>query len=217
MEIWAVGRARGSIGLLLGIVAVAGACGSLGPSSTVSDGASNGVPTLIPSASDTLSPASPPSPATSSPTSSVAIDPALLAVLPPSIDGRPVEEASAAEQSSAVDASLQRLAEGLAVGYVSSQSKQDWAIASIVALRPGPFGEAEFRGWRDTYESAVCAPVGGPAGHAQASIGGRTVYIGTCGGLRIYQVLLAAPARVVAVTSAGAADFGERLVSDLRP
>lgn len=222
--------------LVLTLTGLLAACGSSAPAP------SSGVPTLIPassaaasapsrsasapssaasapssSASAPSSPGTPAASATDGTLSSVLIDPGLIRILPREIGGRPIEEATAAEASAAGDPSLERVAERFAVAYVSSQSREDWAIASVVGLRANAFGDAEYRSWRDTYEETVCASAGGPGGHAQATIEGRTVFIGTCGGLRIYHVLLAAPARVVSVTSAGAADFGERLVGGLRP
>ena len=55
----------------------------------------------------------------------------------------------------------------------------------------GVFDEPSSAHWRDTYDEAACAPAGGVTGHAQATIDGRTVFIGTCaGGALTYHVRL---------------------------
>jgi hypothetical protein len=153
----------------------------------------------------------------SSDASPAAVDPSLLAVLPAAVDGRPIVETLDAEHASAAEPSVARAAEALAMGYVSSAAGTDWAVVSVVRLRPGAWSDAFFRDWRDTYDAGVCASQGGVGGNASATIGGREVAIATCGALRTYQVHLPGPGLLVAVASAGDGRYGERVVAGLRP
>ena len=93
------------------------------------------------------------------------VDPDLLDLLPAELDGAPFVEAPDAEALATSDAALARVAERLAVGYLAPEGTTEWAIASIVALRPIPFTEAAERSWRDTYDAEACSELGGAAGN----------------------------------------------------
>jgi hypothetical protein len=165
-----------------------------------------------------------PSPQTSGPAAStaagqtVAVDPALLAILPDEVGGVRLEPApeTAAEIAGdpTIAAPVEALAMALAVASGSS-SDQDIAIASVVRLRPDIFSAGFFRGWRDSYDDAACAQAGGVAGNAEAEIDGRTVFIGSCvNGAFTYHVRYGEDV-IVAVTSVGERRFGEEVVSNL--
>ncbi len=88
---------------------------------------------------------------------------------------------------------------------------------NVVRLRPGVFGDAWFRSWRDTYDTGACEIAGGVApGAAVSDISGRETHIGSCqGGVHTYHVHLASPDRIVSITAAGEGRFGERVVAGL--
>jgi hypothetical protein len=162
-----------------------------------------------------------PSPSGAPASGAVAIDPTLLSIVPPTVDGVAITpDAETAAQIAAEEAladDVDSLAVGLAVAPGTSAA-DNLAIVNVVKLRDGVFGEGFFRGWRDSYDEAACAPAGGVAGHAEAELDGRLVYIGTCtGGAITYHVALEADGIVVAVTSVGVRRFGEQIVSNLTP
>jgi len=146
----------------------------------------------------------------------VPVDPALLAILPLSVAGfpvRPIPDPTGLDDPALV-ANLARLAQA----YVVDPAASGFAYASVVVLRPGVFSEAFFRSWRDSFDTGACSQAGGVAGHAQAQIGGRTTYIGTCvGGLLTYHVRLESLNAIVSVSSLGTARLGEQLLAGLRP
>jgi hypothetical protein len=89
-------------------------------------------------------------------------------------------------------------------------------VVTVARLRPGTFGDLFFRGWRDTFDEAVCAQAGGVDGHAEADIADQRTYIGTCaGGVRTHHVHLPASDVIVSMQSAGPGRFGERIVAGL--
>ena len=93
-------------------------------------------------------------------------------------------------------------------------------IASAVVAKPlaGEFSDAWFRDWRDSYNEGACAQSGGVARNAEAELGGRTVYIGTCaGGLRTYHAWIEDRGLLVSAFSIGEGQFGEQLMAGLRP
>jgi hypothetical protein len=151
----------------------------------------------------------------------VAVEPTLLSIVPRTVDGVAItpdaETAAQIASDEALADDVDSLAVGLAVGPGTS-SADNLAIVNVVQLRDGVFGESFFRGWRDSYDEAACEPAGGLAGHAQAQLDGRLVYIGTCaGGAITYHTALEANGIIVAITSVGERRFGERIVSNLTP
>jgi hypothetical protein len=104
----------------------------------------------------------------------------------------------------------------LAIAAGSSVA-DDLAIVSVVRLRSGVFDEGFFRSWRDSYDEAACDAAGGVSGHAEAEIGGRTTFIGTCaGGAHTYHVRLETDDVIlVSVTAVGERRLGEQVVAGL--
>jgi hypothetical protein len=153
--------------------------------------------------------------------SGITIDPGLLSIAPAAVDGVPIvadpETAAQIAADPALAGDVAALAVGLAIGPGSSGA-EDLAIVNVIRLRDGVFGEAFFRDWRDTYDVAACEPAGGVAGHAQTTLDGRLVYIGSCsGGAFTHHVALESRGILVSVTSVGARRFGEQIVSNLTP
>jgi hypothetical protein len=150
----------------------------------------------------------------------VAVDGALLDVLPDEVGGQQIEsdEVTAAEIADRGD--LAPDIEAIAVAlYIQpgSSTAEDLAIVNVVRLRPGVFGETWFRSWRTTYDEGACEIAGGvEPGTAVTEIGEHETHIGSClGGVHTYHVHLSSPDRVVSVTAAGPGRFGERVVAGL--
>jgi hypothetical protein len=179
------------------------------PTAPPSAPATSSAPDLpVPSASVPVTPPSATGPA-------VPVDPALLAILPLSVDGFPVR--SIPDPTGLDDPALVANLARLAQAYVVDPAASGFAYASVVVLRPGVFSEAFFRSWRDSFDTGACSQAGGVAGHAQAQIGGRTAYLGTCvGGLLTYHVRLDSLNAIVSVSSLGTARLGEQLLAGLR-
>lgn len=178
---------------------------------------------VAPTASTTPSPApsevvtAPPTapPATTGPSGgSSLVDGALLDVLPPDVAGSPLQADAETAAGIAADPGLAADIEALAVGLYAGEA--DYAVVTVTRLRPGVFSEPYFRDWRDTFDAGVCAQAGGVDGHAEATIGAHTTYIGTCvGGVRTYHVQLASPDRIVSLQALGDARYGELIVAGL--
>lgn len=149
---------------------------------------------------------------------SVAVDPSLLDVLPADVDGVAVEPEPASAESVSRDPALAGEVEAIAIGIaVDAESEgANLAIASVVRLRPGVFNDAFFRNWRDSYDEAACAQAGGVVGNAEAEIGGRPAFIGSCtGGAHTYHVV-ARDGILVSVTAVGEKRLGERIIEGIR-
>jgi hypothetical protein len=87
---------------------------------------------------------------------------------------------------------------------------------TVARVKPGLFGDLFYRGWRDTFDAAVCEQAGGVAGHAEAEIAGRQTFIGTCaGGVHTYHVHLPDQDVIVSMQAVGDGRFGERVVEGL--
>jgi hypothetical protein len=85
-----------------------------------------------------------------------------------------------------------------------------------VKLKPGVFSDAFIRDWRDSIDQGVCGQAGGVSGNAQATMDGRTVYIGTCeGGVHTYHVHLDGPDVIISANSVGDGRLGEQLMDSL--
>ena len=87
---------------------------------------------------------------------------------------------------------------------------------TVARVKPGLFGDLFFRGWRETFDAAVCQQAGGIQGAAQATIGGRQTFVGTCaGGTHTYHVHLPRRDLIVSMQGGGPRRFGERVVEGL--
>jgi hypothetical protein len=221
------GRAGGlGLTLLLALVGVGG-CGSVTPSppgtldtSVVSPDASPVVST--PNVSTPSSPsASAGAPVDTGPSASVGtvlVDEALLGILPPLVEGAALtpDAETAAGIAAQVAADPGLAGDLVAVGVALYAGEADYAVVTLTRLRDGVFGEDYFRDWRDSFDEAVCGQSGGVEGHAEATIDGRTTFIGTCaGGVRTYHTRLEGPDRIVSLQALGEGRYGERILAGL--
>ena len=144
------------------------------------------------------------------------IDPTLLEILPATVAGLPVTavpDPSGTDDPGLID-SVERMAQALVVDPASDA----FTFASVIVPRPGVFDDEFFRSWRDSFDEGACSQAGGVTGHAQATIGGRTTYIGSCeGGVLTYHVRLEDRDAIVSVSALGESRLGEQLVAGLRP
>jgi hypothetical protein len=146
----------------------------------------------------------------------VPIDQTLLDLLPATVNGvalKPVPDPQGADDPALVD-SVDRLAQAILVDPASS----DFVVISVIALRSGVFDEKYFRSWRDSFDEGACSQSEGLAGHAQAVMGGRTVFIGRCkGGVTTYHVRLGARDAIVSISELLDTRLGEQIMAGLRP
>jgi len=148
------------------------------------------------------------------------VDPALLELLPDAVAGVPLEpdEATAAEiaREPSIAPFVSALAIAAAFGPPATDTGGDYVVVTVARVKPGLFGDLFYRGWRDTFDAAVCEQAGGVDGHAEAEIAGRQTFIGTCaGGVHTYHVHLPDRDVIVSMQAVGARRFGERVVEGL--
>jgi hypothetical protein len=149
----------------------------------------------------------------------VRIDPGLLAVLPQTVGGQSVLESSEGDADASTNASLALVAQSAVGALAIDPGPGDFVLALVVRLKPGALDDAGFRNWRDNFDAGACAATG-IAGHAESQIGGRTVYVATCGGndpIRTYHAWIADSQLLISASSHGSRDFGELLFAALNP
>ncbi len=156
--------------------------------------------------------------ATSAPPA-VAVDPTLLRVLPASVGGLAVTESPEGEAAAEKDASLPTVASAIASGLAIDTATGDFVYAVVVRLLPDAMDDTRFRDWRDSYDEGACSQADGVTGHAETTIGGRTVYIATCGGgVRTYHAWIAGSGLLVSASAVGdERRLGEKLMEALTP
>lgn len=182
-----------------------------GPSGTADLG-SLGAP-----ATGTPGPSSPASPSGGTGTG-LAIDSALLAVLPASVKDLPLVEDPDSEARDLADPALGQEASAIAAALVLDPASGDFAYASVIALRAGIYSDAYFQSWRDTFDAGACALAGGVAqSSAEATLAGHRTFIGHCvGGILTYHVYLAERGLIVSISAVGTERFGQLVVEGLR-
>jgi hypothetical protein len=206
---------RAAGGALLTALLIVAAAGCATPAPTTMPDASTFAPTAA------VSPARPSdvpvSPVAGTPPPGVAVeDPSLIAVLPAAVAGQPVVLESQAFVDAIADPAFAANVEAAAFGVVVAGN--DLSSAMVARTVPGAWSEAWFRDWRESYDEGACGQAGGVAGTAEAQLGGRTVFIGTCaGGLRTYHAWLEGRGLLVSAFSVGEGRYGERLMAGLRP
>lgn len=150
----------------------------------------------------------------------VEVDPTLLDVLPDRVGDVALTPDTDSAAAIAADGSIAPFVSAVALasafGPGATDTPIDYVVATVSRLRPGTFDDVFFRGWRDTFDAAVCEQAGGVEGNAETEIAGRQTFIGTCaGGVHTYHVYLPARDVIVSAHSAGEADFGEELIAGL--
>jgi hypothetical protein len=200
---------------VVGLALLAAACGGSGPAPS----SSTTIPGPFasqPSAAGTASPTAAASPGGSTAGATVPIDPTLLEILPATVSGLPV--AAVPDPSGTDDPGLVESVERMAQALVVDPASDAFVFASVIVPRSGVFDDEFFRSWRDSFDEGACSQAGGVTGHAQATIGGRTAYIGSCeGGVLTYHVWLEDRDAIVSASALGDSRLGEQLVAGLRP
>jgi hypothetical protein len=207
---------RTGVALILISIALAAACIPPRPSPSPPPALSTPVP--APTPSGTGEDASPT--AGSSTSAGVIVDPGLLSVLPDAIGGVPVNADPATAADIAAEGSIAPFVSALALatafGPAATSGAGDYVVVTVARLRPNTFSDLFFRGWRDTFDAAVCDQAGGVAGSAETEIAGRQTFIGTCaGGVHTYHVHLPTDDLIVSMQGLGPGHFGERIVEGL--
>jgi hypothetical protein len=155
-----------------------------------------------------------------SPGADVVVDPSLLELLPGEVAGVPLLPDAATAAEIAAEPSIAPFVSAIAIAAafapVATDANTDYVVVTVARLKPGQFGDLFYRGWRDTFDNAVCEQAGGVDGRAEVDIGGRRTYVGTCaGGVRTYHVHLPESDVIVSMQGAGDGGFGERVVAGL--
>ena len=158
-----------------------------------------------------------PSPSPPDAATPITLEPGLLAYLPVSIEGTPVNEDLDVASEALLDPALPAIASGLDTAVAVDTGSGNLVTAWVVRLRPAQFGEEAWRQWRDSYDEGACSAAGGVVGNAQAEIDGRDTFITTCAeALRTYHVWLEEENVLVSASSIGDGRFGEKLMDSLR-
>lgn len=165
-------------------------------------------------------PTAAPSPSATDGSSGVAVDPALLDLLPGNVDGVPLtadpETAAAIAADGSIAPFVSAIALATAFGPLATDTSRDYVVVTVARLRRGTFGDLFFRGWRDTFDNAVCEQAGGVDGHAEADIGAHHTFIGTCsGGVHTYHVHLPGHDVIVSMQGVGERRYAELVVAGL--
>lgn len=195
-------------GVLTAVSLAVAACGQTTPSVPP---AGTGVASSTPPAASAV-----PSPSATARGGPAAIDPSLLGVLPPTLDGLDRQTDPQIDAQVAADPALSDTADGFATAIYVDPAAGLFAYASVIRLRTGVFSEEFYRDWRDSFDEGACAQASGVAGHAEAEIAGRLTYVGSCaGGLRTYHTYLPARAILVSVSAPDERRLGEAVMQGL--
>jgi hypothetical protein len=159
-----------------------------------------------------------PGPASPGASLAVPIDPSLLAILPASVSGQGINEIPEVEANLMTDPSLVQNASSLAVALGINMNTGDFAYVAVIQLKPLVFSNAFFLSWRQSYDDGACSQSDGLQGTSTTTIAGRQVYMGSCnGGAKTYHIHLAAPDRLVSITSVGTGQYGALVLASLKP
>jgi hypothetical protein len=214
-------RPHGALAAALVGTLLLGACGG---SATPSAGPTLAAPT--PRIPATPAPATPTGSAsvgllpTVSPGASpaVPIDPTLLAILPATVSGQGINEVPEIEGNLMTDPNLVQNASSLAVALGINMTTGDFAYVAVIQLKPLVFSNAFYLSWRQSYDGGACSQSNGLKGTSATTIAGRQVFVGTCkGGAQTYHIQLAAPDRLVSITSVGTGHYGALVLASLQP
>jgi hypothetical protein len=148
------------------------------------------------------------------------VDAALLDVLPDQVAGIPItpdlETAAQIADEGSIEPFVSAVALATAFGPPATGTVTDYVVVTVARIRPGIFSDVFFRGWRDTFDAGVCEQAGGVERNAEADIGGRQTFIGTCvGGVHTYHVHLPTKDLIVSMQGMGDGGWPERIVTGL--
>jgi hypothetical protein len=214
-----MGRGGSAAALLLvaTVALVAAACGGSAPGPT-----SSGSPPVTSSPTSSSPPGGPTATSIAGPTgtapsgSAAPVDPSLLEVLPDEVGGLPVQPAPDALADAVRDPAIVRDVEALAGALVIDPAGEEFAFATVLRFHEGVPTDDFLRDWRDSFDEGVCEQAGGVSGKAEAEIGGRLVFIGSCAnGAHTYHAWLGNRGVLVSVSAVGDHRLGEQLVEDL--
>jgi hypothetical protein len=173
-------------------------------------------PTPVPVTAAPTDPTASPSATAGGSAAGVIVDPTLLELLPADVDGVPLAADPDTAAEIAGEGSIEPFVSALAIAAAFRPDQSDYVVVTVARVKPGVFGDLFFRGWRDTFDSAVCEQAGGVDGTAEADIAGRHTFIGTCtGGVHTYHVHVPGRDVIVSMQGAGPGRFGERVVEGL--
>jgi hypothetical protein len=201
---------RRGVGLLLvlGPALLLAACG---PGATGTPGAAGSL--AIPS----LGGVGPPVTLPPGATPLVRIDASLLGVLPTEVDGLSVLESSEAEADAQANGTLATLSDGVVGALAIDPGTGDFVLVDVVRVRKGVLDDAGFTSWRDSFDDGVCSGTG-VIGHAQQTMGARTVYVGTCGnGFHTYHTWIKDKNLLISASAGGKRELGPLLFQNLTP
>jgi len=212
--------------MLLLVATSAAGCGSTGPTSpnppASAPPASTGPASAAPATSSPSAPSSVGSPSAASSAGAILADPSLLDALPAAAAGlKLVYDAETTASVMATDPTLARDAAAMATGLATPTGQatpEEFVIVNAVRLRDPGKDEDWFRAWRDSYDAAACAQAGGVTGHAESTIQGRAVFIGSCAnGVFTYHTRIGDGGTLLSLTSIGPSRLGQKLLEQIAP
>ncbi len=119
-------------------------------------------------------------------------------------------EAPEAEAEALADPELASFGSAIVAAIAIDGSSGEFVYSLVVRLLPGAMSEAAFGDWRVAYDEGACEQAGGVADTAEAQLGGRTVYTGTCtAACRTYHAWLDAQGILISASEVGERRLGE--------
>jgi hypothetical protein len=201
---------RHSVAALAALSLLVAACGDVTgtPSPSVSPASSASAAPSPVAAQSSASPGS-----SASQVATVAIDPALVDLLPSTVGGLDVVRATATEEAAQASPRFADSADGFAAVEAIATNGSDLGIASIIRLRPEASPATFYADWRPGYDDAACAPAGGVSTRETQTIGGRSVAVTHClEGATVYHVWLQGGRVLVSVLDVGTTGLGRSIV-----
>jgi RES domain-containing protein len=143
----------------------------------------------------------------------VAIDPALVDLLPSTVAGLAVVRATATEEAAQASPRFADAADGFAAVEVIATDGSDLAIASLVRLRPDASPDTFYADWRPAYDDAACAPARGVSSRESETVGVWAVDATHClEGATAYHVWLQGRRVLLSVIDVGTTGLGRALI-----
>ena len=149
----------------------------------------------------------------------VRIDVSLLGILPQEVDGLSVLENAEAEADAQANGTLATLSDGVVGALAIDPSTADFVLVDVVRVKASAMTDAVYSAWRDSFDAGVCGQYG-VVGHAQQTMNGITVYVGTCGGqnpFHTYHAWIQSKNVLVSASAGGQRQLGALLFQSLKP